>query len=74
MFVQWLAGWHDQQAVQAQLRQRRLRQRHMAPMRRVKSAAKDAEALGDWSQTQSLRTKNSSYRAASGVPAAGIFW
>ena len=52
----------------------RLRQCYMAPVGRVKCATEDADTLGNVGQTQSLRTRNCSYRAASGVPGAGIFW
>ncbi len=73
-FVRGLARGHHAQLRQPQLRYRGLRQRHVAPVRRVKRAAKHANAYGATAQTQSRATRNWEYKAASGVPGAGTFW
>jgi hypothetical protein len=59
-----------------QLSHRRLRQRLMRQVRRVKRTAHHTNAPGDWfrCQTQSLRTRNWLYSAASGVPGSGLCW
>jgi regulator of extracellular matrix RemA (YlzA/DUF370 family) len=50
-----------------------LSQSDMAPVRRVKSPAKDADALA-LAQTQSRRTRNFSYSAASALPGSVWCW
>ena len=72
-FVPGLAGGNDAQFAQIQLRDGGLRQSNMAPMRRVKSPAKDADAFA-LTQTQSRRTRNLSYSAASALPGSGWCW
>lgn len=72
--VPGLPGRNDIKAVQSELRQRRLRQRHVRIVGRVKCTAKHANALGSWGwwriQTQSRLIKNSLYKRSSGEPAS----
>jgi len=75
-FVPGIAGGDNVQLVKRQLRQRRLRQRHMGLMRRVKCPTINANAAADLRAyaSQSLATKKSVNNAASGLEGSGVRW
>ena len=72
-FVPSLPRGHDDECIQGMLRNRRLRERMVRKMRRIKRAAVEANSSrSSCAQTQSLRTRNFLYKSYSGVPDLGL--